>query len=300
LARELDGPDTRLRVLDNLSMGNASDIDTDRIELIEGDLRDPDAVERAVAGVDAVVHLAAHTRVIDSMEDPEENFHVNVRGTFDLLQAARAHQVGRLVFASTGGAIIGEVTPPVHEEMLAKPISPYGASKLAGEAYLSAFAGAYGLTTVSLRFSNVYGPYSYHKGSVVAKYFKNILNGKDLTVFGDGTQTRDFVYVGDIARAISTAVHAEVSGFEVFNLGSGVETSVNSLIELIRDVVGEAMPRVRYAEARRGEIYRNYTKIDKAGAGLGFEPSVDLSEGLKRTWEWFVENRDRLTDDEED
>jgi UDP-glucose 4-epimerase len=299
LVRELDDGSTNVRVLDNLTMGNASDVDAGRVELIEGDILDVETVERAVKGVDVIVHLAAHTRVVESMQDPDENFRVNVQGTFNLLQSARAHGIDRFVFASTGGAIIGEVTPPVHEEMLPKPISPYGASKLAGEAYLSAFAGAYGLDTVALRFSNVYGPYSYHKGSVVAKYFKQILNGKELTVFGDGTQTRDFVYVGDVARAIATAIRADLAGFEVFNLGSGVETSVNELIEKIGPVVGNAMTTVNYADARRGEIYRNYTRIDKARSGLGFSPSIDLSQGLRLTWDWFNQNRDRLTDEEE-
>lgn len=298
LVRELDDGSTRIRILDNLSMGNASDVETENVELMRGDILDQAVVDSGVKGVDAVVHLAAHTRVIESMKDPDENFQVNVQGTFNLLQAARAHEVDRFVFASTGGAIIGEVTPPVHEEMLPKPISPYGASKLAGEAYLSAFAGAYGLNTVALRFSNVYGPFSYHKGSVVAKYFKQILNGKELTVFGDGTQTRDFVYVGDIARAISKAIHSDLTGFEVFNLGSGVETSLNELIDRIRPIVGNAMTKVHYEEARRGEIYRNYTKIDKAQSGLGFSPSIDLPEGLRKTWEWFQQNRHRLTDEE--
>ena len=165
LVRELDDGSTKLRVLDNLTMGNASDIETGRVELVRGDILDPDVVDSAVKGVDAIVHLAAHTRVIESMEDPDQNFRVNVQGTFNLLQAARAHQLDRFVFASTGGAIIGEVTPPVHEEMLPKPISPYGASKLAGEAYLSAFAGAYGLNTVALRFSNLYGPSPTTRGA---------------------------------------------------------------------------------------------------------------------------------------
>jgi UDP-glucose 4-epimerase len=199
------------------------------------------------------------------------------------------------VFASTGGAIIGEVTPPVHEEMLPKPISPYGASKLAGEAYLSAFAGAFGMRTIALRFSNVYGPFSYHKGSVVAKYFKEILTGNDLVVYGDGTQTRDFVFSGDLAKAIAIALTEETSGFQVYNLGSGVETSLNSLIELVRSVVGEAMPTVHYEPPRRGEIYRNYSRISKAQRELGFDPSTSLQEGLQRTWDWFKENRKRIT-----
>lgn len=295
LLKVLDDGTNELRVLDNLSMGDADDIDRSRVALFTGDIRDRSAVMEAVDGIDTVVHLAAHTRVIESMADPAENFAVNAEGTFNVLQSCRSAGVSRIVFASTGGAIIGEVEPPVHEEMLPKPISPYGASKLAGEAYLSAFAGAYGMDTVALRFSNVYGPWSYNKGSVIAKYFKQILNGEELTVFGDGTQTRDFVYAEDLCHAIKTATAADIHGFEIFNLGSGEETSVNDLIRLIRAVVGDAMTEVRHEEARRGEIYRNFARIDKAQRILGYSPSTRLVEGLQKTWEWFVQNQSRLS-----
>ena len=165
-------------VLDNESLGKRQHIAGMRAEFIHGDIRDRDCLDAALKGVDAVVHLAADTRVIDSIDDPSHNFDVNVAGSFCLLQAMRAAGVRHLVNASTGGAILGEATPPVNEEMVPRPLSPYGAAKLAVEGYCSAFAASYGLKPVSLRFSNVYGPRSFHKGSVVAAFMKRILAGR--------------------------------------------------------------------------------------------------------------------------
>jgi UDP-glucose 4-epimerase len=166
-------------------------------------------------------------------------------------------------------------------------VSPYGASKLAAEAYGSAFAGSYDLPFIALRFANVYGPYSYHKGSVVAKFFKDYLQREPWTVYGDGSQTRDFVYVGDLCRGIQQALELQVSGFSVFNLGSGTETSVNELIALMRQTTGASEHGIRFEPPRQGEIYRNYTKITKAQEQLGYSPSVSLADGLAETWRWF-------------
>jgi UDP-glucose 4-epimerase len=161
----------RVRVLDNLSLGRREDVEPLGVDLHVSDIQDPAAVAKACEGVDAVVHLAAHTRVVESLSKPQLNFNVNAVGTLNVLEACRASGISKMIFASTGGAILGEQEPPVHEGMVPQPISPYGASKLAGEAYSSAYTGAYGLKTAALKFSNVYGPYSYHKGSVVAQFF---------------------------------------------------------------------------------------------------------------------------------
>ena len=157
-------------------------------------------------GVDTVVHLAALSGVIDSVEDPRPSFEVNVAGSFQLLELARAANVRRIINASTGGALLGEVAPPISEEMAPCPLSPYGASKLAVEGYCSAFAGAYGLSCVTLRFSNIYGPRSAHKKSVVAAFIKSIIREEPLVVYGDGTQQRDYLYVGDLVRGIEAAL----------------------------------------------------------------------------------------------
>lgn len=216
----------KLRVLDNLSAGQARDLRGLPVELQVGDICNPQDVDRAMREVNLVVHLAAHTGVRESLTDPETGMKINVGGTLQLLQSAVHYGIERFVFASTGGAIVGEALPPIHEEMPPRPLSPYGASKLAGEGYCSAFWGSYGLRTVVLRFSNIYGPFSYHKGSVVAKFFRQLRAGGRLTIYGDGGQTRDFLYVDDLCHAIATALHADLPFGEAIQLGSGRETSI--------------------------------------------------------------------------
>uniref|UniRef100_UPI003565B9B6 NAD-dependent epimerase/dehydratase family protein n=1 Tax=Aquicoccus sp. TaxID=2055851 RepID=UPI003565B9B6 len=273
-------------VLDNESMGDRRHLDGFGVRFIEGDIRDTDVLDHAVAGQEVVVHLAADTRVMDSIENPEYNFDVNVNGSFRLLQACRNHGVGRVVAASTGGAILGEVPAPVHEEMVAKPMAPYGASKLAMEGYLSAFSGAYGVQGCALRFSNIYGPRSYHKGSVVAHFYKQILAGKPLTVYGDGSQARDFLFIGDLVEGIRRAMEIDATG--VFQLGSGRPTTVNELLDIIRDVTGRA-PEVRYEDFRAGEIHTTWCDISKARDSLDFDPDTPLADGMRQTWAWFTD-----------
>jgi UDP-glucose 4-epimerase len=209
------------------------------VELVVGDIRDRQVVDRVMAGVQVVIALAAHTGVVQSVENPAEDMSINVEGTLNLLEAARRHRVDRFIFASTGGAIVGEADPPVHEEMPPRPLSPYGAGKLAGEGYCSAFWGSYGLKTVPLRFSNIYGPFSYHKGSVIAKFFRQIQTRQELTIYGDGEQTRDFLFVEDLCQAIIAAMTAELPLGQPIQLGTGQETTVNALVHLMRRVVGE-------------------------------------------------------------
>jgi UDP-glucose 4-epimerase len=288
LVRHLAAPGVRIRMLDNLSAGRLSDIADLPVEFIQGDIRDAAAVNQAVQGVQAVIHLAAHTNVVESVKTPELNLETNVRGTFNLLQASVHQGVARFFFASTGGAIVGDVTPPVHEDMAPHPISPYGAGKLAGEGYCSAFWGAYGLPTISLRFSNIYGPFSYHKSSVIAKFFRQVQLGKPLTVFGDGEQTRDFLFVEDLCQAIVMALEAPLPFGQAIQLGSGQETSINQLVALMRPVVGENhFPPVRYLPSRAGELRRNFVSIARAQKYLNFSPQTDLLTGLKATWNWF-------------
>jgi UDP-glucose 4-epimerase len=272
---------------DNFVLGRPAHLEGLDIEIVEGDLRDPDALRAVMRGAEAVVHLAADTRVIPSIEDPRFNFDNNVLGTFNLLEAMRAEGVARLVNASTGGAILGEVTPPVHEEMVPRPISPYGASKLACEGYLSAYAGCYGMQAASLRFSNVYGPRSYHKGSVVAHFIKRILAGETLVVYGDGSQARDYILVDDLCRGIAMCLEQGATG--VIQMGTGVPTSLDDLIALLRGIA-EAdgyRVRVRHEDFRAGEIRDTYGRVDRARALLGFEARTPLAEGLAQTWAWF-------------
>ena len=294
LVARLAGHGCRIRVLDDLSMGNRDDIRPFDVDLHVGDIRDAAALAEVCRGTDVVVHLAAHTRVIDSVSNPELNFQINAGGTLNVLQACRLAGVKKVIFASTGGAILGEQEPPVHEGMVPKPVSPYGAGKLAGEAYCSAYFGSFGLNTVALRFSNVYGPGSYHKGSVVAQYFKNLMKGEPLVIYGDGQQTRDFIYVDDLVDAILLADEADTPG-EVFQIASGRETSILDLLATMQQVLPHLTFDIRHLPARAGEILRNYANIEKARRMLSFQPKTRLDDGLKRTWDWFDSNRLKIS-----
>jgi UDP-glucose 4-epimerase len=286
-----------LRVLDDLSAGRREYLDRvarhtgGEIELVEGDIRDRAMVDRAVQGVDAVAHLAAKTSVVDSLHDPEGVFQVNVMGTLNLLQACRKHGVERFVFASSNAAV-GDQAPPIDEKKVPAPISPYGASKLAGEALCAAYFGSFGIKAVALRFANVYGPYSDHKPSVIPLFMRRIQAGEPLIIYGDGNQTRDFVYVEDVCQAVELALGYEPShpGELVFQIGSGRETSLLQLIEYLKDIAaggGHRLPPVEFKSARPGEILRNYSNISRAQTHLGYRPRFELAQGLEKLWQYF-------------
>ena len=257
-------------------------------EFVDASLADREAVAGAVSGADAVVHLAARAGIPDSVGDPLGVFEANVADTVALLDAARLGGVGRFVFASSNAAT-GDHEPPADETDLPHPVSPYGASKLAGEAYCQAYAATYGLAATVLRFSNAYGPWSLHKKSVVAAWLRAGLAGEPITINGDGGQTRDFVYVGDLAAAILAVLDANdeaVSG-EVFQAGTGRETSVNELAAAVGRAVGRPL-EIRHGPDRAGDIRRNVSRVDKARDRLGYQAAVGLDEGLARTAAWYA------------
>jgi UDP-glucose 4-epimerase len=274
------------RVFDNLSTGSADNLEGTDSELVEGDVRDVEALARAAAGCEVVFHLAAGTGVLPSIEDPFADFDLNARGTLSALWAARQAGAVRLVFSSSN-APLGAGAYPASEDKPTAPLAPYGASKAAGEAYCSAFHGAYGFDAVAVRFSNAYGLRSAHKSNVIPLFIRRLLADEELVVFGDGTQTRDFVFVTDLADGLLRAAEADGVGGEVFQLASGVETSVSDLVSRLGEVSGRK-PRVRREPPRAGEILRNYSLIDKARDRLGYAPRVQLEEGLRRTYEWFT------------
>ena len=272
-------------VFDDLSAGSPANLDGTDAELVVGDVRDSDALSRAAKGSEVVFHLAAGAGVFASIEDPFADFDLNAGGTLAALWAARQGGAERLVFSSSN-APLGTGAYPASEEKPTAPLSPYGASKATGEAYCSAFHGAYGFDAVVVRFSNAYGPRSAHKGNVIPTFIRRLLAGEELVVYGDGSQTRDFVFVTDLADGLLRAAEADSVGGEVFQLASGVETSLNDLLARLAEVSGRD-PVVRREPARAGEIQRNYSLIDKARARLGYEPRVSLADGLRRTYEWF-------------
>lgn len=232
-------------------------------------------------------HLAAQMNVRASVEDPKFDADVNIRGGINLLQSAKKHDVKKVVFASTGGAIYGEQDYfPADEEHPARPVSPYGVSKLSFEKYLHYYQVEYGLEYVSLRYANVYGPRQSHLGEagVVAIFYDRLLSGKDAIINGDGKQTRDYVYVDDVVRVNLRAMDYE--GSEVFNIGTGVETDVNAIFRMVRGLSGSNQEE-KHGPAKPGEQTRSVITFKKAQKDLGWEPKVALKEGLRLTGEYF-------------
>lgn len=288
-----ENPSVSLRVLDNLSVVPNSLPPT--VELIKGDVRDAKTCVEASHGVSVIIHLAAQSGVAPSVADPKTDFDINVQGTFNMLEAARINGVKKFVFASSG-APLGEVEPPIHEEKVCKPISPYGAGKLAGEAYLKAYHHSFGLETVALRFSNVYGPGSAHKNSVVAKFIRQALSLNPFVIYGDGSQTRDLIYVEDLVQAICLAVHSSAGG-EIFQIASGREVSVlelaTNLQKILQTKFGRS-PALRHEDMRIGDVKKSWADISKARRVLGFDPKTDLESGLEKTLEYFIAATKRI------
>jgi UDP-glucose 4-epimerase len=276
-----------VRVLDDFRTGREEYLADLDVEVVRGEIGDTALVTELARDVDEIVHLAAAGSVVDSVTDPVANFEANVRGTFSVLNAARAAGIGRLVFSSTGGALIGNADPPVNERSLPRPISPYGAGKLAAEAYCHAFAKSYGMTTVALRFANVYGPYSGHKKGAITVFLRALHEGRPLQIFGDGNASRDFMYVDDICRGIELALSRDLAPGTVAHLATGVETSVLQLADACRKVVGLPDHPIELLPRRPGEVDRNFATYDYAREIMGFEPSVTLDDGLANTWDWY-------------
>ena len=269
------------------------------VDVIIGDIRSYEACLKVTEDIDSVIHLAAHAGIIPSIEDPFYDCEVNVKGTLNLLYASVRNNIDKFIFASSN-APLGDHSPPTDEKTVPNPLSPYGASKLACEGYCSAFYGSYGLKTLSLRFSNVYGPHSLHKRSVVAEFIRDALLRSELTIYGDGHQTRDFIHVDDICQAIClilenplatgplTPAYDRTWGISL-NLGTGEETSILELAKIINGLFpGEI--RISFAPEREGEIKRNYSDITRAKKLLGFSPQISLRNGVSEVYRWFIKN----------
>ena len=285
-------------ILDNLSSGRRENVDA-RARLHEIDIRSPEAA-RLVSQTpfDVIVHLAAQIDVRKSVADPAADASINVGGTLNLIEALRQSGRGqrtRFVFSSTGGALYGDfVDPPNVENYTKDPESPYGIAKLSTEYYLAYYARVHGMDTAVVRYANVYGPRQdpHGEAGVVAIFCGRILDGRPLSIFGDGTQTRDYVFVGDVAEAtVLAGTHSlprpERLDARAFNVGTGVETSVTELARLLRrvarsDVAVENLPK------RPGEQQRSVVSIAKAGSLLGWRPRASLEEGLSKTFAWFA------------
>ncbi len=298
-------PDARIRILDNLSSADRDNLASlvpfrERapdslqapprgVELVVGDIRDPEVCRKSCTGIDVIVHLAANIGVPFSVENPVEDMLTNVNGTLYMLEAARIMGVPRFVFASSG-APLGQVEPPIHEEKAPRPVSPYGASKLAGEGYCSAYNRTFGIKTISLRFGNVYGPASEDKSDVVSNFIRRALAGEVLEIYGDGNQTRDFIHISDTVQAILLAAQSDAGG-EVFQIATFRETSVNEIASMLQRLIKKhtgGVLKIDHGQIRAGDVRRYCSDISRARHILGFEPRVGLEEGLEDTLRFFL------------
>lgn len=276
-------------VFDNLVHGKRSNIPA-CVPFILGDITNAELVAATIKkGYDAIVHMAAQKSVVGSMADPIRDAEINIVGTLNLLTSSAEFGVSRFAFAGTGGAIYGETDQrPTREDHQTEPESPYGISKLTGERYVQHFARRFGITAAILRMANVYGPRQDHngEGGVVSIFSRRALRGQAIDVFGDGEQTRDYVYVGDVADAFSLALKADQS--TTVNIGTGRETSLNDLIRSIESAAGMQF-EINHCPARDGEIRNSCLDVENAKRLLAWTPSTSLDEGIAKTLEYFRE-----------
>jgi UDP-glucose 4-epimerase len=296
LVRAYQAAGDAVTVLDDLSSGRSENLPPG-VALVQADVRSPEARSLVASGGFTILnHHAAQMDVRRSVEDPMFDAQVNVLGLINLLEGARAGGVRRVVFASSGGTVYGDgAKAPTLETAAKLPASPYGTAKLTSEYYLATFAQLFGLEAVALRYSNVYGPRQNPHGEagVVAIFGRRMLGGEPITIYGDGEQTRDLVYVEDVAAANVLAAERPLSPLtsldaRAYNVGTGVETTVNRLADLIAVATGRTC-EIRRGPSRAGEILRSALDVGKAARELGWRPQVPLPEGLARTVRWIGE-----------
>ena len=289
LVRRLLDLDAVVRVFDNFETGFKRNLEGLEFELVEADLQDPSAVARAVADMQYVFHQAALGSVPRSVESPLETHSVNVTGTLNVLEAARNSGVERVVFASSSSVYGDTDTLPKHEGLACLPISPYAVSKLAAENYCVSYFQMYGLSTVSLRYFNVFGPRqdpASEYAAVVPRFVQAALAGEALTVFGDGEQSRDFTFVENVVNANLAAATVAAAGGYVLNVAGSQRITINQLCHEIGEILGTTA-KIQHLEAREGDILHSYADIEKARTVLGFEVEVGWKQGLRATVEWY-------------
>ena len=292
IAAELLARGETVRGIDNFITGTRANLDgLESMEFLEGDLADPAACARACAGVEVVFHEAALASVPRSVADPVATNVNCVDATLNLLVAARAAGVRRVVYAGSSSAYGDTPTLPKHEGMLPNPISPYAAAKLAGEYYMRAFARVYGLETVVLRYFNVFGPYqdpTSHYSGVLAIFCRRMLAGEQPTIYGDGEQSRDFTYIDNVVHAnlLAAAAPAEKVSGQVMNTATGTRITLNETFAILRELTGYS-GKPAYEPPRAGDILDSMADDSLAEELLGYRPIVDFREGLRRTVEWY-------------
>jgi len=285
-------PNYDVTVLDDFSSGQLRNIhrhlESPNFKLVRGSVLDVDAMNEAVREVDAVVHLAAVVSVIRSIKEPRLVHQVNTEGTLNVLETCAKHSVGKFVFISSAAVYGNDIATPFSEELPPKPMSLYGATKEAGEAYVRAYGETHNLKTVILRLMNVYGPRrspGLYSG-VMMKFAEAISLKRPLTIYGDGEQTRDFTFVSDVIDAITKVLHLEQAVGHTFNIGTGIPSTVNKLATLFSKA-GEPKSPILHKPARRGEVRASYADIRKAKELLGYEPQVSLGKGVELFMQWY-------------
>ncbi|HEX3903237.1 MAG TPA: SDR family oxidoreductase [Polyangia bacterium] len=292
LARALVTRGDRVRVIDNFFSGkreNLADISED-VDLIEGDIRDEAALTRALGGIELVFHEAAIPSVPRSLADPIGNHDANATGTLKLLHAAKRAGVRRVVYAASSSAYGDTPTLPKVETMRPMPLSPYAVAKLAGEHYCQVFAGAYGLETVCLRYFNVFGPHQDPKSeyaAVIPRFVTAALGQQGVTIYGDGTQSRDFCFIDNTVEANLAAGSAPGASGGVFNVACGAAINLNDVVKLVGEIVGHAVP-ITYVPGRVGDVKHSLADITAARERLGYRGAISFAEGLKRTVAWYA------------
>ena len=291
IVEELVKKGKRVRVIDNLSTGKRENLERlmDKIEFIEGDLRDPEATAKAAKGSDFILHQAAIPSVPRSVKDPIGSTENNLNGTLHLLMAARDAKVKRVVYASSSSVYGDSPILPKKEDFLPVPLSPYAASKLAGEYYCRVFHEVYGLETVCLRYFNVFGPRQdplSPYAAVIPKFISLALAEKPLVVYGDGEQSRDFSFVVNVVQANLLACRSTGVAGETFNVGGGEHITLNQLVQMLKGII-DADLKIEYTEPLPGDVKHSLAGIEKAKKRMGFEPTIPFGEGLRRTVEWF-------------
>ena len=292
IVKRLVGEGAHVRVLDLLTTGrreNLAEVSED-IDLIVGDIGDAGTVERAIEGIEFIFHLAALVSVAESVDCPEQSFETNIAGTHNLLLAARRAGVRRLVF-STSCAVYGDQPPPHHEGLAARALSPYAAAKLSGEQLCRSFTHVYSLPTVCLRYFNVFGPRQDPSGGYAAaipKFISRLIKQEQPTIYGDGYQSRDFVYVANVVEANLQACSEDQAIGGIFNVGTGEETNLFELLAVLEEVIGVQVEPI-FAPPRPGDIRRSYGDISLARQALKYQPKVNLKKGLMETVTWYHE-----------
>jgi UDP-glucose 4-epimerase len=297
---QLISEDFEVTVIDNLQTGRLKNIKPDQrrkeLHFVRGDVRDFNLVRNAVKDIDAVFHEAAFVDVALSIKNPTLTNEVNVAGTLNILKASSDLGVKRFIYASSGAVYGSTLRPQKRENGTLNPISPYGVSKLAAENYVGLFNHLYGMETVSLRYFNVYGPrqsFNFRSayGGVIALCINRLLKNIPPIIYGDGEQTRDFVYVQDVVEANILALNTKDAIGETFNVGSGTSTSINQIAELLKEITNKENLHNIYSDPRQGDIRHGYADINKAKKLLGYNPKFSIKEGLTELHNWYAKNR---------